>query len=386
MIHMYFSTASMPIVTFLVVFIYAMAFSPALAAVRGVYMTFIVWMDLQAQIAKVLAIAGIGMNLKGTDKGKLSQLVNACSEVDKTFNGLFFQPEQVFPFMRFVFVLTSTYQTYPALCRIAFEGWALPESTCDGDLNCLSTRSGDAFLSSFGFDSVNITTNAILLFARWVLYYGIAYYLFNRAAYGWRLSGVIPPFLRRKKKPDGDKDESASSQDAIKADAAAFPSQLLVRRRTYHHTSNAARPLQRTKYQSVHILPIAALAAVEHSESRTSQKAQKARWSENSEGMVQGRSQQSEGDIHSTANWFKSSALPCVSATIESAVRPADVRPRLKTDLHDHEHAHHRHHKQRGALNALIELENRLLNIEHQAVLNIVSERLLGRISRVSRV
>ena len=45
------------------------------------------------------------------------------------------------------------------MARVAFDGWAIPESSCADDVKCLVTRSGDAFLREFGYSEVDVTLN-----------------------------------------------------------------------------------------------------------------------------------------------------------------------------------------------------------------------------------
>jgi len=190
-LHLHFSAASFGTTIAFILATYLMAFNPAVELTRGAYMVFVCLVDVQTQLAKVFLIVALSMNLPGATLGKISQIINAMSEVDKTFAGLFFQPDKVLVGVRFLFVLTPTFQTFPALCRIAFEGFAIPESTCAGDLSCLSSRSGDAFLSAFGFDEVDVATNALLLVVRWLVYVSLAATLYNKAAWGWTWKAML---------------------------------------------------------------------------------------------------------------------------------------------------------------------------------------------------
>lgn len=51
---------------------------------------------------------------------------------------------------RWAYVLSQTFQTFPALCRIALQGWAIPETSCGDDIYCLVSRSGDGSCRSPG--------------------------------------------------------------------------------------------------------------------------------------------------------------------------------------------------------------------------------------------
>ena len=75
--------------------------------------------------------------------------------------------------------------------------YAIPESTCNGDLACLSTRSGDVFLEAFGFDTVDVAVNAELLCARWLLYVLLAWLFFTKAANGLTFRGALRDVKKR---------------------------------------------------------------------------------------------------------------------------------------------------------------------------------------------
>ena len=65
-------------------------------------------------------------------------------QLDNVFAGLYFTFGETPVGWRWAFALAHTYQTFTAMARIAFEGWAIPESSCADDVHCLVTRSGDA--------------------------------------------------------------------------------------------------------------------------------------------------------------------------------------------------------------------------------------------------
>ena len=209
-------------------------------------------MDGQTAIAKVLLIVGFSMAMAGGgDVGKISQLTTGLSEVDKTFAGLYFPLKDTPIGWRWAFALSQTYQvrvtrdrvhdhsprplhvaqhvarappmlrshtidpmhhpidptythscivphdrssweqTFPAMCRVAFEGWAVPESSCGSNFRCLAARSGDGFLQEFGYEGTSVALNLGLLMVRWLVYISLAWLCLEAAARGWTLRGCM---------------------------------------------------------------------------------------------------------------------------------------------------------------------------------------------------
>ena len=94
-LHLHYTAASAGTTAFFVVVAYLMGFNPAVHFSRAAYMVLIGWVDVQTHLAKVFLLIAINMNVVGATQGKISQLLNAVSEVEKTFAGLFFQPDKV---------------------------------------------------------------------------------------------------------------------------------------------------------------------------------------------------------------------------------------------------------------------------------------------------
>lgn len=175
--------------------------------------------------------------------------------MDKTFAGLYFTFELTPSAWKPAFVFSQTFQTFPAMCRIALEGWAIPEDTCGDDVGCLITRSGDGFLEEFGYDNVDVALAVGLLVVRWLIYLGLAWLLFEKSARGWNwsLSAMLDQVTQRPSSKSVEV-EGASANDVevqvATADGQASPEASAGVVASSTRQSTAPRPSAR-KYSSL---------------------------------------------------------------------------------------------------------------------------------------
>ena len=142
-------------------------------------MILLVLIDTQTTIAKIFAVVGMVMAMKGGGEvGKLSQLISGIAEADKLFAGFYFTYAATPAAWKPAYVSFQGFQMFPALCRIGLEDWSIPEESCDGQLACLLSRSGNEFLKQFGYSDVNVAENAIVIVTRWMLYVCCAWFNF----------------------------------------------------------------------------------------------------------------------------------------------------------------------------------------------------------------
>ena len=191
-LHLHFTAMILLPVLGVTIVIYLCAFWPSFSVARAAYLVLFIWLDSQVVIAELCVVVALFMCLpSGGDLSSLHLTTKSFHMAHVNFAGLYYTFDQVPEAWRWAFSVSHYYQTFPALCRIALEGWNVPEESCEGSLDCLAFRSGDKFLAILGFTDVDLNRNATSLLMRWIFLLGAAAVVFNKAAYKWTFASVL---------------------------------------------------------------------------------------------------------------------------------------------------------------------------------------------------